>query len=406
MATRILLDAFIDGLGADVPVGRASLTATFSRPRTTGSHVVHPVDVTVLIVDGVLAEPFLLVPTGLDWYCTLRLRFLQLGRSIVRTVAIPDVADVAWGDLIDIDPATMQPSPEGVAAWAATLAEVAALIATISPGPAGADGAAGRDGIDGMNGINGTNGADGAQGPPGADGADGLPGGVQKVNNKTGDVVLTAADVAAIPTGTKGITPTTEPYLTLSNNGSKATMHLLMGEGFTGDYLIGIGNDFGNKPGMLIANKAQGMGLFINNQATLLGGAGYGLRVVNSAVNAPGASFQALVAGAATAVEMTAATAASVQGNYILKVTGQPGGTFAEYGGIRGSGLFIWNAPFRIDTGGFFDHRGTLNFFGAAGATGKTKQTVTGSLTSADPVTLSILAALKAYGLVTDGTTA
>jgi hypothetical protein len=55
------------------------------------------------------------------------------------------------------------------------------------------------------------------------------------------------------------------------NSGSAATLHLSTGAGFSAPYLMGIGNDHGNKPGLLIANKAQGIGLYIDNHPGALG---------------------------------------------------------------------------------------------------------------------------------------
>lgn len=203
-----------------------------------------------------------------------------------------------------------------------------------------------------------------------------------------------------LPLGTTGVTPTTSPYVTLSNNGAQSTLHLISGEGFTGPYVLGIGSDYGNV-GLYVSNKRTGIGSFITNEATVTGGAAYALRVVNYAPAAPGASFQVASATAEAAVEFTANAAASLQDRKLLRVNASPGGTFTEYGSIRGNGIFIWNNVFRIDSLGFLDHRGTLNFFGASGATGKTKQTVTGSR-GANAALASLLTALATYGLITD----
>lgn len=207
-----------------------------------------------------------------------------------------------------------------------------------------------------------------------------------------------------VPLGTTGITPTAAPYVTLSNNGSKASLHLISGEGFSGPYILGIGSDYGNV-GLYVSNKRNGIGTFITNEATVTGGASYALRVVNYAPAAPGASFQIASATAEAALELTSNAAASLQDRKLLRVNGSPGGVFTEYGSIRGTGLFIWNNAFRIDSAGFFDHRGTLNFFGGSGATGKTKQAVTGSR-GGNAALASLLTALAAYGLITDSSAA
>lgn len=75
------------------------------------------------------------------------------------------------------------------------------------------------------------------------------------------------------------------PYIELlSNSGSQATLHMSAGSGFSGPYLMGIGNDNGDRPGLLIANKAAGQGLYLDNQPTATNSAVFGAQRSNAAL--------------------------------------------------------------------------------------------------------------------------
>lgn len=75
------------------------------------------------------------------------------------------------------------------------------------------------------------------------------------------------------------------PYLELlSNSGSQATFHISAGSGFSGPYLMGIGNDNGSRPGLLIANKAAGQGLYLDNQPTATNSAVFGAQRSDAAL--------------------------------------------------------------------------------------------------------------------------
>lgn len=74
------------------------------------------------------------------------------------------------------------------------------------------------------------------------------------------------------------------PYIELlGNTGDQATIHLSSGSGFTGPYLFGLGNDFGSSPGFLIANKASGPGLYLDNHPTATNVAVIGFQRSNAA---------------------------------------------------------------------------------------------------------------------------
>lgn len=75
------------------------------------------------------------------------------------------------------------------------------------------------------------------------------------------------------------------PFIELiSNTGSQATLHLSSGNGFSGPYLFGLGNDFGDRPGFLIANKAAGQGLYLDNQPTATNTGFFGAQRSNAAL--------------------------------------------------------------------------------------------------------------------------
>src|SRR5690606_9399910 len=68
-----------------------------------------------------------LVPTG--GVCCVRWEITDArNRMLIRHTTIPDAPVVAFGDLVDVDPTTFEPSDAGRAAWEATLAEVQAAV--------------------------------------------------------------------------------------------------------------------------------------------------------------------------------------------------------------------------------------------------------------------------------------
>ncbi|MCS4275347.1 hypothetical protein M2390_000508 [Mycetocola sp. BIGb0189] len=74
----------------------------------------------------------------------------------------------------------------------------------------------------------------------------------------------------------------------IDNTGSASTIHLTSGPGFKGAYLMGIGNDYEDKPGLLIANKAKGVGFYLDNYPSATNSAFFG------AQNGGGSAFMDL----------------------------------------------------------------------------------------------------------------
>ncbi|MCW2165418.1 hypothetical protein B0I12_002573 [Microbacterium hydrothermale] len=69
-----------------------------------------------------------------------------------------------------------------------------------------------------------------------------------------------------------GVGANTAPLLEWTGiAGAFAGMHLSNGPGFTGPYMAGFGNDFGNTTAVHIANKAGGVGLYLDNHPTATG---------------------------------------------------------------------------------------------------------------------------------------
>lgn len=66
-----------------------------------------------------------------------------------------------------------------------------------------------------------------------------------------------------------------------AGTGSEYAVHITSGPLFAGAGLIGLGADYGNKPALLVNNKASGAGVVIHNQSTVASGAS-GLFGLNS----------------------------------------------------------------------------------------------------------------------------
>lgn len=69
-----------------------------------------------------------------------------------------------------------------------------------------------------------------------------------------------------------GVGANTAPLLEWTGiAGAFAGVHLSSGAGFTGPYVFGLGNDFGDRPGFLVSNKAAGVGIYLDNQPSATG---------------------------------------------------------------------------------------------------------------------------------------
>lgn len=114
----ITLIALVDTLGGTLPA-RARLTATASRARVDGATLTLPKRVTVDIIAGLPSVPLDLAPSANDWGWALSLvDLVNPGLGVDRFVIVPDVAGpIDWGDLVDVDPASLDPTADPEAAW-------------------------------------------------------------------------------------------------------------------------------------------------------------------------------------------------------------------------------------------------------------------------------------------------
>ena len=194
--------------------------------------------------------------------------------------------------------------------------------------------------------------------------------------------------------GEETITPTGTPYFTRYNNGSEATFHLTSSGAFSAPYIMGIGNDVGNKYGFLVSNKAAGVGAVFNNTSTVTAADGYALRVTNASTVSPGALFETVGANSGHAARFSTDTAASITSRRLTSWVGQPGGTYTVYGEVWGDGTFNWQSAARF--------RGNIGFFNTAPIA---QPTVTGSV-GGNAALDSLLTQLANLGLIIKSTSA
>ena len=194
--------------------------------------------------------------------------------------------------------------------------------------------------------------------------------------------------------GEETITPTGTPYFTRYNNGSEATFHLTSSGAFSAPYIMGIGNDVGNKYGFLVSNKAAGVGAVFNNTSTVTAADGYALRVTNASTVSPGALFETVGANSGHAARFSTDTAASITSRRLTSWVGQPGGTYTVYGEVWGDGTFNWQGTARF--------RGNIGFFNTAPIA---QPTVTGSV-GGNAALDSLLTQLANLGLIVKSTSA
>lgn len=112
--------------GSQAPA-RGVLRFTPTKRRTLNETVVLPVSFQVPLTLGVAVVE--LAPNDLTWAWRIDEHAIGVpGRTIFTN--IPDEVSVSYGDLIPIDPATLEPNAEPPAAWTVALAA-----ATITPDP-------------------------------------------------------------------------------------------------------------------------------------------------------------------------------------------------------------------------------------------------------------------------------
>ena len=94
---------------------------TPTRRRTVGDEIVLPIGFSVAAAEVVMV---VVAPTGPGWCWRVAERVSQ---GITRHVEVPDVAEVGYEDLVDVDPSTLEPvGPPPVDVWAAALDDATA----------------------------------------------------------------------------------------------------------------------------------------------------------------------------------------------------------------------------------------------------------------------------------------
>jgi len=144
--------------------------------------------------------------------------------------------------------------------------------------------------------------------------------------------------------GTYSIAPTVDPFLSVINGGSQSTLHVTSSAGFSGPYLIGIGNDAEGQAGLLISNKAQGVGFFLSQEATVSAAWAYGMDVHQVSTVAPATRFYQNATGAAEVLQIVAVGTPTTSQN--LVVVKDPD---SDAGFVRAkTGVIDWRRDVRI----------------------------------------------------------
>lgn len=127
---RIALD--VPGPTGNVrAVGR--IRATPTRRRTVGDAIVLPNPFSAALVDGVVIVE--LAATSADWAWKID---EQTPAAATRYVVVPDSPDViGYEDLVDVDPATLDPAAEPEAAWDIALDATNARVTALEEAPRG-----------------------------------------------------------------------------------------------------------------------------------------------------------------------------------------------------------------------------------------------------------------------------
>ena len=110
-----------DGTSERTPIcGAVRFVPT--RRRTAGAGIILPAGFDAELVGGEVTVE--LAATGLDW-CWMVIEPTK--RGLIRYIIVPDVGDdvLEYAELLDVDPATLEPSAEPEAAWWAAIETMA-----------------------------------------------------------------------------------------------------------------------------------------------------------------------------------------------------------------------------------------------------------------------------------------
>lgn len=173
--TLVRMKYFIPGVAGLKPAAGGLYWTPTQRRETTDTTVL-PVSLFVPLVHG--EASFTADPSGVDWVWMVEERVNGYPNT-TKYYVVPDVTEIQFKDLIEVDPKTLAPIAAPEPAWYAYVDGLALTVQEGAPGPAGPagptgltgqTGPAGPAGTQGVPGIQGLTGPAGPQGPAGADG--------------------------------------------------------------------------------------------------------------------------------------------------------------------------------------------------------------------------------------------
>lgn len=130
--TKLNLDTAVMALGGPDALDRGEvtieyLTSTHPYVLVDGDQVVLPEMIVVPIVDGAPIVDIDLVPTAGLCYVRIVITATRTGAQLRRNVEIPDLDDVDYGALPEVNPDTYQPTDDTLAAWELAIAQITVL---------------------------------------------------------------------------------------------------------------------------------------------------------------------------------------------------------------------------------------------------------------------------------------
>jgi hypothetical protein len=148
MPTRILFDPRVDLPDGSTGSNPVIVEATPTAIRANGAVVIFPTTLTFTVSTAADVVQLAAPGAGQAWRLVVRRAtptrtLVQTAGStlIQRTVTWTDAPTVTWAALTDVDPATLEPTPDTVAAWSATQALAQAALDAVNALKAGAPGA-------------------------------------------------------------------------------------------------------------------------------------------------------------------------------------------------------------------------------------------------------------------------
>lgn len=194
---------FVPGVAGLKPAA-GGLVWTPTQRRETADKTVLPVSLFVPLVHG--EATFTADPSGVDWVWKVEERVKGFPNTI-KYYVVPDLTEIQFKDLTEVDPKTLAPTATPDPAWYAYVDGLALTVQQGAPGPQGPAGPTGPAGPQGLTGQTGATGAQGVPGVAGPAGPIGLTGqaGATGATGATGSVGATGPAGPAGPQGAQGI---------------------------------------------------------------------------------------------------------------------------------------------------------------------------------------------------------